>query len=351
MQWRKYCQFLAERYGELLPTGYVFRLPTEAEWEWSLVADENGTAWNIDARYDSKSQKAREIFAKMLRKHKELQCLHPDTDGWIAGVYVGGRTEGNAFGVCDMLHTLEEFVFDIYTANDCGVTWGGCAVKNVFYNDHEIDPVHWDGRLSNEVLMRGSSSGVGRRMSWLELNETGLAHIVIGPDIETELKKKELADYPQEDFSGEFIGGMAKVFKMSSIAPNYGMGSDKAMQRMLTRENVRESWFTPGMERNECGWRSQNEESPWLQIALENKLHITGLQLECYSGNSKQIRVWVSDDGVHEREIFKDERAVKLYRVDLQSRNIKAKYIRIGRAPEGKNDNFCLNKILIYGKK
>jgi hypothetical protein len=58
----------------------------------------------------------------------------------------------------------------------------------------------------------------------------------------------------------------------------------------------------------------------------------------------------VSDDGVNEREVFKDERNIRLYRVDLAKKNIKAKYIRIGREPGTNGARFCLNKILIYGK-
>ena len=38
------------------------------------------------------------------------------------------------------------------------------------------------------------------------------------------------------------------------------------------------------------------------------------------------------------------------FRFDLRGKNIKAKYIRIGREPGFMKDWFFLNKVLIYGK-
>lgn len=58
----------------------------------------------------------------------------------------------------------------------------------------------------------------------------------------------------------------------------------------------------------------------------------------------------MSDDGIHEREVYKDERGIRLYRIDLRKKNVKAKYIRIGREPGVSSDHFRINKVLIYGK-
>ena len=139
---------------------------------------------------------------------------------------------------------------------------------------------------------------------------------------------------------------------MSSNAPVDGMGSETALKRMLSRENVKAVWFN-SIVNNDSGWRSREEDSPWIQIELEKKMLITGIQLECYTTQErcKPLCIWVSDDGVHEREVFKEERGIRLYRANLQNKNISAKYIRIGRASGVRKDNFRLNKILIYGKK
>jgi hypothetical protein len=181
-----------------------------------------------------------------------------------------------------------------------------------------------------------------------------LAHIVVAPDIETELRKKELAEYPLEDFGGRFIGNKAKIFRTSSSVLRDSLGSENALRRMLTRESVRKFLYDNNGKDNgcECGFNTKEEDSPWIQLELEKKTQITGIQLESYARweSCREIRVWVSDDGKHEREVFADERNVKLYRIDLCKKNVKAKYIRIGREPGVSNHSFRLNKILIYGK-
>jgi hypothetical protein len=144
------------------------------------------------------------------------------------------------------------------------------------------------------------------------------------------------------------------VFKVSSSngGEKGNMGTENALKRMLTRENVRIP-FVEGKDQ-ECGWQSMRpEDAPWIQFELEKKMQITGIQLECYKTHrcsSKSIRVWVSDDGIHEREVYKDERGIRLYRIDLRKKNVKAKYIRIGREPGVSSDHFRINKVLIYGK-
>jgi hypothetical protein len=246
----------------------------------------------------------------------------------------------------------EENVFDMYAADPLDHPYSGRPEKNVFYKDDAVDPVHWDGVLSDRILRRGSSGGSGRVLRGY--NDNALVHIVVAPDIETELRKKELADYPLEDFGGKFIGDKAKVFKVSSSngGEKGNMGTENALKRMLTRENVRIP-FVEGKDQT-CGWQSTRpEDAPWIQLELEKKMQITGIQLECYNTHrcsSKSIRVWVSDDGIHEREVYKDERGIRLYRIDLRKKNVKAKYIRIGREPGVSSDHFRINKVLIYGK-
>jgi hypothetical protein len=249
-----------------------------------------------------------------------------------------------------MLHVWEESVFDAYAADPLDdYYYSGRPAKNIFYEDGAVDPVHWDGVLADRALRR---SKISRRL--VLYKDNALAHIVVAPDIETELRKKELSDYPIEDFGGRFIGDKSKVFKVSSSngGEKGNMGTENALKRMLTRENVRIP-FVEGKDQK-CGWQSMRpEDAPWIQFELEKKMQITGIQLECYKTHrcsSRSIRVWVSDDGIHEREVYKDERGIRLYRIDLRKKNVKAKYIRIGREPGVSNHSFRLNKILIYGK-
>ena len=272
------------------------------------------------------------------------------SEGKFCGIYVAGRTKANKFGICDMRHSFEgELVLDRYTTYEYGSGWIAPESKHVFYSDNGENPIHWDGVLSNKSLSR---DGVNRR---LIARLWSLAHIVIAPDIETELRRKELSDYPMEDFGGKFIGDTAKVFRISSSVRRDSLGTETALRRMLTRESVRKFLYDNNGKDNgcECGFNTKEEDSPWIQLELEKKTQITGIQLESYPWGKcscKEIRVWVSDDGKHEREVFADERDIKLYRIDLQKKNVKAKYIRIGREPGVNNDSFRLDKILIYGK-
>jgi hypothetical protein len=287
-------------------------------------------------------------------KNKYLEKIGlKKNEGWCGRLHVAGRTEPNRFGICDMFHVWEEYVFDTYAADTLDdFYYSGRPAKNIFYEDGAVDPVHWDGVLADRALVHGSSSRVGRRL--VQYKDNALAHIVVAPDIETELRKKELADYPLEDFGGKFIGDKAKIFRTSSSVLRDSLGSENALRRMLTRESVRKFLYDNNGKDNgcECGFNTKEEDSPWIQLELEKKTQITGIQLESYARweSCREIRVWVSDDGKHEREVFADERNVKLYRIDLQKKNVKAKYIRIGREPGVSNHSFRLNKILIYGK-
>ena len=117
----------------------------------------------------------------------------------------------------------------------------------------------------------------------------------------------------------------------------------------------RESTIARAIDKGEDvkGFHTQREDSPWVILELENKSQITGLQIERfkYEGQTQHLIVRTSEDGKRWREVAKDEQTRHRYRFDLQKKNVKAKYIWIGREPGfRKNDAFALDKVLIYGK-
>ena len=66
---------------------------------------------------------------------------------------------------------------------------------------------------------------------------------------------------------------------------------------------------------------------------------------------SEHLRIWTSEDGEKWHEVAKDDVIRSRYKFDLRGKNVKAKYIRVGREPGFKKDFFSVNKILVYGKK
>ena len=68
-QWCKFCEYLTDKYRALLPKGYVFRLPTEAEYEWANIADENGNVRALDeTRFDDYNKRFAGPFERVLGK-------------------------------------------------------------------------------------------------------------------------------------------------------------------------------------------------------------------------------------------------------------------------------------------
>lgn len=350
VQWCKFCEHLTERYRSILPKGYVFRLPTEAEMEWAMIADENGNVRNLGEKFDDCSEGYRNGLSRLLDKKRFADIGHFDFAGWYREHYVGGRTAANAWGVSDF--RMEKMCFDLLDADRCknpeslnteradASTYG----REREYAMTEIDPVRWDGRRGRFFVRRGITE------RWLcSLNAKGIAHIVIGPDLISELQKREEADYPVEDFDGVFLGDYAKVVDISSGRSRV-QNSPEGWKRLLSRENV------IVREKDECedmrACHTDKEENPWVMIELDAARSITGLQIDVFKGwwVVRHLCVWVSDGGKEMRLVAKEDRERQRYRFDFQGRNIKAKYIRIGREPGFKKDWFFLHKVLIYGK-
>ena len=89
-----------------------------------------------------------------------------------------------------------------------------------------------------------------------------------------------------------------------------------------------------------------------MMIELDAARTITGLQIDVFKDwwVVRHLCVWISDGSKEMRLVAKEDRERQRYRFDFQGKNIKAKYIRIGREPGFKKDWFFLHKVLIYGK-
>ena len=351
-QWEKFCDYLTERYRAVLPSGYVFRLPTEAEWEWTLVADEKGSAYDIDgSRFDHCNGKFRDEFAELLKKKRVSDFERYDTAGAYCGCFIGGRVQPNAWGVFDMRSA--GWVLDGYDADwrrnpelrDSSRS-DPPPQREIVYGEVEVDPLHTCGRLSTRFLMRDvwrdRHLSDDRRKLW--------SHIVVGPDLLADFKKKEVAPYPETDFGGTFLGDCAKVTDMSSMYEPQRRNTPERHKLLLSRESVIER----EMDKNEDlrGCHTQHEKDPWVQIELDQKRVIAGIQVDVIRSVhfARHLRIWMSDDGKKWIEIAKEDRELHRYRFDLTRKNVKTKYLRVGREPGFINEWFTLNKVLIYGK-
>ena len=351
VQWCKFCEYLTERYKSILPRGYVFRLPTEAEMEWAIIADENGNVRNLGKKFDDCSEGYRNGLSRMLDKKRFADIRHFDLAGWYREHYVGGRTAANAWGVCDF--RMEKMCLDLFDADryvnpeslimerNNESTFG----RERAYAMTEIDPLRWDGRRGNYFVKRVDMT----RRALITKGGEGITHIVIAPDLISELQKTEDADYPGEDFGGVFLGDHAKVVDISSGRSRV-QNSPQGWKRLLSRENVIVREQDNYEDMRAC--HTDKEENPWVMIELDAARTITGLQIDVFKDwwVVRHLCVWISDGSKEMRLVAKEDRERQRYRFDFQGKKIKAKYIRIGREPGFKKDWFFLHKVLIYGK-
>lgn len=338
-KWVAYCDFLNERYGAMLPKGYVFRLPTEAEWEWAFVADENRTVWDVDGNAtDIWSENLKRAFEDLKKKYRVPKNIGCDVMGLLGSALVGGRTFPNGFGLCELgvpngrdVITLDAIEFR-----------GGDASRALAYRDREIDPVRWDGAAATCSLVRFRDS---HHLKGFE--EECYAHVVIGPDVLAPLKAAEKAPYPQEDFGGRRISDVCKIGGFSSLSAQYDSPKRHALLLDPRRAGLGDGY----------AFHSDCELRPWVHIDLPQKMQVVGLCIEnrrseCI-GRAVPLVIWISDDGKRWVEVARETQVLSRYRIDLTRKNVTGKCLRIGRAGEGpgaRKECFHLNRIIIYGK-
>jgi len=126
-----YCRYMTDKYRSQLPQGYVFRLPTDAEFEYAI--DEQQTRLMYGLKYDKetllKEDRAHSEMEKLLNRFPALKkACKWDKDGkWLNGyiskpnaLFLGGRTGANVNGIMDW-RSGHRYVQDIvrWNKNTC----------------------------------------------------------------------------------------------------------------------------------------------------------------------------------------------------------------------------------------
>ena len=147
--------------------------------------------------------------------------------------------------------------------------------------------------------------------------------------------------YPQNDFGGELLGAQG-LLKTSTTC-----GHDDPSRYGLVIDD------------SPCGgngFHTDKEKAPWAQVMLAGPTAVTGVVIENRAGGyngTRQVPLFVdvSDDGTSWRRVHVETDAKATFRIDLRSGSPSAKYVRVGRVADAKEEVFHLNKILVYGKK
>ena len=105
-----------------------------------------------------------------------------------------------------------------------------------------------------------------------------------------------------------------------------------------------------------AAFHTANETSPWGMVVLPGMSEVTGVTVVnagnggYNAGRQVPLKIWVSEDGEKFTEVGSFSNQQDEWKLTLSSPK-KAKYIKVGRAPEQRSEVFHLSKILVYGKK
>lgn len=191
----KFCDWLAKKFRSKLPSEYVVRLPTEAEWEYAVKAnDVNKDDWSAYVKRIA-------VQERDIRKRAEKARFDiSDKKHWQLMPIEVGTKQPNGFGIFDMLGNGFELTLDTFDSDlvnnpaepfNRGVNDNQAALV---YAEKEIDPLRFFNRVqaSAYCIIRGSA--YNHMEVWLHakvgraLHDTGgifpaTFRLCIGPDL------------------------------------------------------------------------------------------------------------------------------------------------------------------------
>ncbi|MBP5285433.1 MAG: SUMF1/EgtB/PvdO family nonheme iron enzyme [Kiritimatiellae bacterium] len=179
------------KFKKLVPKGYVFRLPTEAEWEYAL----NANATDPDDLYVRYKEGRLADSVEIICQIGDARERDPNNDfgNRIPGLEVGLKAP-NRWGLYDMLGNGGEHTLDVIdTKKINGRELNNDPQTAIKYGDTEKDPLRWFDGVTKGCIIRSSwRGGCDFNASWQLttqgdfIRDSNAFRIVLGPDLMTE---------------------------------------------------------------------------------------------------------------------------------------------------------------------
>ena len=161
MEAMEFCDWLTKKFRNKLPSHYVVRLPTEAEWEYACKAKDLGES---NPHYDWGNIKQFSVQAADVRKRAENTKLNLDNKrDWEFMPIEVTTKKPNGFGLYDMLGNGFELTLDTFDPNltknpynvfKDGINNGQAALV---YDERETDPLRFFRIVQNAFgVLRGA---------------------------------------------------------------------------------------------------------------------------------------------------------------------------------------------------
>ena len=184
------------KYASRLPKGYVFRFPTEAEWEYALLGGKK-------KHWDGATYKRRAILVEERQKAMEgkgLTVRDFEKFPWVLPNVAVGTKAANDWGFHDMIGNGWEYTLDIVKGDSDKLLSIDDDILGGLYKDGDVDPLTYCDGPNKRLVMRGSGWGEAKLNG--KIHKKALfsskeifhsdAHIrlVIGPDLVAEKMAK-----------------------------------------------------------------------------------------------------------------------------------------------------------------
>ncbi len=158
-----FCAFLTSRNKDRLPKGYVFRLPTDAEWEYALNANCDAPADPYVRFKGGETSVAEEISVSwnMVNERRAAHGFDPilPAKKGPGTVFAVGTRRPNAWGIYDMLGNGQEYVLDTIPPDSIQRPYGEGVFDSGSYDfgyaDEETEPLRHVNDANGLVITRG----------------------------------------------------------------------------------------------------------------------------------------------------------------------------------------------------